>query len=160
MGLRIDLGQTTDFTIAATEDEKATGPDGGDLSTEMLLIAWEDCKARELTANQQRLLIESQLALRLSAPAEGQKTHRVGAFKVVLTNAVYYRGDVNRLIALAAELELPPLHKNAVDETALKRLRKSHPVDFELLVSEGAVTVNPAKPHFAVSQVATADLAT
>jgi len=131
---------------------------GGPPELTQLLESWEHEKTIELTANARRQAIEQQLALVLAAPDEGQKSHRVGPFKVTRTNAVYYRGDVEKLKTLTAELGLDSLLKEAINETAVKRLKRDNAYDFELLMSEGALSTSVARPHFDVGRVATAIL--
>jgi hypothetical protein len=144
--------------LEAVPDVSTTEPVS--LDARDLLLDWEDAKTAELTAAQRRAAIEQQLALLLPAPEEGQKSHRVGPFRVTRTNSVYYKGVVDLAKRLAAELELPSLVKEVMNETALKRLRRERSVDFELLMSEGAISMTPARPHFEVARVATARLET
>lgn len=121
-----------------------------------LLEAWEQAKTAELTANEERLRIESQLVVLLSAPEEGQKSHRAGDFRVTRTNKISYKGDVLKVVELSKVLELTPPIKAVIDETKVKHLRRERPTDFELLVAEGALSMSPAKPQFEVTRVATA----
>ncbi len=145
--------RVSDEQLAQHRDEQAPAE-----SLDVLLAAWEQAKTEELRANALRMQIEKQLCEQLEAPEEGQKSYRIGVRKVTRTNKLSYRGNLELVLKLAAELQLPNLSKQVLDETAVKRLRKADPYDFDLLVSEGALTVSPAKPHFEVVTVPTADL--
>ena len=127
-----------------------------DLDLHQLLEAWEDAKTIELTANARRAAIEAQLSLQLVAPDEGEKSHRIGPFKVTRKNAVYYKGNLEQLRKLTVELEIAPLWKDAIDETAIKRLKRQDSYNYELLVGEGAISTSVAKPNFVVVRMATA----
>lgn len=151
--LNIVMAQVASFV-------EAPAPELENLSLDVtqLLEAWEEAKAQELTANQRRQSIEQQLCVQLAAPEEGQKSHRVGPYKITRTNKVLYRGDIAKIRAVTQELGLPSLLKDALNETAIKRLRREDEYDFELLVAEGCLTISPAKPHFEVVRVPTAIL--
>lgn len=148
--LRVDQDQLQYASAAAKLESEPP-------SLQQLLEDWEHAKTQELTANAKRVSIEQQLLPLVSAPEEGQKSVRVGAFKVTRANKINYRGDLEKTLAIAKELELSlSLTKTVIDEGALKELRKSDSTSFELLVDAGAVTTSPAKPGFTVVRVATA----
>lgn len=142
------------LNVVESQLVEAHQPEADDLT--LLLEAWNQQKTAELTANKRRLEIETQLALVLPAPEEGQKSYRIGSYKVTRTNRINYRGDPEKLKPLIEALGLPQLLKDAVNETAVKKLRREDPYDFELLVSDGALSAVPAKPGFEVALVATA----
>lgn len=149
--LRVDQDQLQYASAAAKLESEPP-------SLQQLLEAWEHAKTQELTANAKRVSIEQQLLPLVSAPEEGEKSMRVGVFKVTRTNKLNYRGDLEAALVLAHELELAvSLTKVVLDETALKRLRKTDRTSFDLLVDAGAVTTSPAKPGFSVARVATAE---
>lgn len=120
-----------------------------------LVREWEDARYEELDANLRRLNIETQLCELLSAPEEGQKSHRVGDYKVVRTNKFYYKGAADLLLPLAAELELDIPIKQEVSESALRKLYKSARTSFDIMESEGAIKRTLGKPSFEISRVVT-----
>lgn len=108
-------------------------------------------KAQEREAQQRRHALEDQLAQLLTAPEEGQKKHRIDEYSVVRENKYYYKGNIELLRPLCQELEIDLPVKEAINETALKRLRKASPTTFEILESEKAVTRTAARPSFQIS---------
>lgn len=117
----------------------------------LLLVQWEEAKAQEVQALARRREIEAQLCEHIAAPEEGQKTHRMGAFSITRTNGFSYSGKAERVIEVARELELPePLVKYELWESAIKKLKKSDPTSFDILVSEGALVCKPRLPHFEI----------
>lgn len=140
--------------------ETLKGTSDPEFLLESLAQQWEDAKALELTANQRRLNIEQQLAELLPAPEEGQKSHKTGPYRIVRTNVLNYTSpDLAKLVALSKELDIPSLIKDALSETAVKRLRREDRLDFDLLVGEGVLAVKAGKPRFEISRVAVADTA-
>ena len=86
----------------------------------------------------------------LPAPEIGQKTHRIGHWKVTRKNGLNFSGSVEKVLELQAELELPDLTKPTIDTTAVSNLRKERRTDFDLMVDAGALKVSVSKPHYEV----------
>jgi hypothetical protein len=113
---------------------------------EQLVDAWIAAKAKEDSANSERLAIE-QLICEASPPKEeGATTVEVGGKKLTLTGKLTYKADLPKLQELAQRLpeELRPLKTEVkADEAGLKFLRKNEPQLWAVIAP--AVEVKPAK---------------
>lgn len=151
--LKIAIDQVDSAQATAADDAES-------VDVPQLLEAWHEAKSLELTAQSKRAEIEGKLAKALEAPEQGQKSYRLGAWRVTRTNKLNFSGNAERLQELATLLELASLTKPSINETAVKNLRKESRDDFDLLVAEGALKVSVGKPHFEVVRVAAAETVT
>lgn len=99
-------------------------------NTEALLQAWMDAKEQERQAEARRLEIEEQIALAFERKSEGAITHKVGDYKVTLTQPIYRKIDEtmwSQVASLCPEALRPVKVKLEADSTGIKWLQNNEP---------------------------------
>lgn len=114
-----------------------------------LCNAWLEAKAEEEAARIKRLAIEQQLCESVTAPEEGQKTHKFGDLRCTRTNRITYKVNQDIYANLAHLLpEGISLLKPTTNETVVKTLRNKN-VDVFAKVQD-AILMTPNKPGFEI----------
>lgn len=99
-------------------------------NTEALARDWLEAKRAEAVAQAQRIAIEDQIVAALGARDEGAETHRVGDYKVTLTQPVTRKLDEKKwsLVASQCPAALQPVKvKMEADATGCKWLANNEP---------------------------------
>ena len=116
-----------------------------------LLVA----KKAENAAIASRIDLENELIKLLGIKDEGSATHNIDGFKVVITQGVNRKVDLDMLDAIPANkfpVELRPVKMvRETDVTGVKYLKNNEPELYALLAP--ALTVKPSKPSVVVTRV-------
>ena len=99
-------------------------------NTEALARDWLEAKRAEAVAQAKRIAIEDQIVAALGARDEGAETHRVGDYKVTLTQPVTRKLDEKKwsLVASQCHAALQPVKvKMEADATGCKWLANNEP---------------------------------
>lgn len=99
-------------------------------NTEALLQAWLDAKEQERQAEAKRLVIEEQIAQAFEHKTEGAISHRVGDYKVTLTQPIYRKIDEtmwSQVASLCPEPLRPIKVKLEADAAGIKWLQSNEP---------------------------------
>ena len=108
--------------------------------------AWLEAKRREDEAIEARRKIEKEITEALDAKTEGSITHKVGDYKVTLTQPIYRKIDMGvwENVKSAIPMEAWPLKmKIEVDDAGCRWLMENRPDLWKLAAT--AITATPGK---------------
>jgi hypothetical protein len=115
--------------------------------------AWIEAKRREEEAKKARIKIEDELSAALEKKSEGSITHKVGDYKVVLTQPIYRKIDesVWHEVKTNIQPDLWPIkQKIEVDDVGVRFLVEHMPDMWGLIAK--AFTVTPGKVGVKVTE--------
>ena len=115
--------------------------------------AWLEAKRREEEAKKARIKIEDELSAALEKKSEGSITHKVGDYKVTLTQPIYRKVDETKWHEVKTNIQhdlWPIKQKIEVDDVGVRFLVEHMP-DVWRMISD-AFTVTPGKVGVKVSE--------
>jgi len=108
--------------------------------------AWLEAKRREDEAKKVRIQIEDELSAALEKKSEGSITHKVGDYKVTLTQPIYRKVDMAiwESVKSGIPMEAWPLKmKVEVDDAGCRWLMENRPDLWKIAAT--AITATPGK---------------
>lgn len=118
------------------------------LSEEALATAWLEAKAEEEAATARRHTIEKILEHKLTPPSEGSVTHRLGIYKIRMTQKITRKVDPDAWFAIMEKIPPPycpvkVVEEYKADDKICRDLALNHPALWALCST--AITSKPAK---------------
>ncbi len=115
--------------------------------------AWIEAKRREEEAKKARVKIEDELSAALEKKTEGSITHKIGDYKVTLTQPIYRKIDEAKWHEVKTNIQhdlWPIKHKIEVDDVGVRFLVEHMPDIWGLIAD--AFTVTPGKVGVKVTE--------
>jgi hypothetical protein len=119
-----------------------------------LIKQYLQAKAEEAAAIARRVSLGEQLAKELGAPAEGSKTHHVGAYSVEVNQPINRKVDwetMDKVLAGNPDRPAPVKTKRELDVPGLKWIRENDPGFYACLAT--AITATPGRVQVTIKEV-------